>query len=82
MSKKTLTIQFDSTESAYSFIDDVSELIYWNDQQKEVDDRRYEGPDDSDQIAFSWDGVTFWSCNDAYRQIRQERYGLDLWSTV
>ena len=75
MSKKTLTIQFNSTESAYSFIDDVSELIQWNDQQKEVDDRRYEGPDDSDQIAFSWDGVTFWSANDADRQIRQEVYG-------
>ena len=74
MSKKTLTIQVDSIESAYSFIDDVSELIYWNDQQKEVDDRRYEGPDDSDQIAFSWDGVTFCSCNDAYRQMRQEHF--------
>jgi len=76
MSKsKTLTIQFDSDASAYSFINDISELIYYNDQEREVESRCYQGPDDSEQIGFSWDGVTFWSANDADRQMRQEVYG-------
>ena len=75
MTTKTLTIRFDSTRTAFSFIDDVCDLIYYNDQDKEVEDRRFQGPDDSEQIGFSWDGVTFWSANDADRQIRQEVYG-------
>ena len=78
MSKsKTLTIQFDSDASVYSFIDDVSELIYYNDKERQVEDHFYKGPDDSEQIGFSWDGVTFWSVNDACRQCRQERYGYE-----
>lgn len=75
MTTKTLTIRFDSIGSASSFIDDICDLIYYNDQEKEVDDRRYQGPDDSEQIGFSWDGMTFCSAQDADRQIRQERYG-------
>ena len=78
MSKpKTLTIQFDSVASAYSFINDVSELLYYNDRERQVEDRCYQGPDDSEQIGFSWDGATFWSANDAYRQCRQECYGYE-----
>jgi hypothetical protein len=44
MSKaKTLTIQFDSVESAESFMSDVSDLIYLLDEEKDADDRRYQG---------------------------------------
>ena len=54
---------------------DVSDLIYLLDEEKDADDRRYQGFDDSDQIGFSWDGFTFWSCSGAHSQIRQEIYG-------
>ena len=73
---KTLTIKFDSHESAFYFLDSISELIFYNDQQRDLDDRSFVGPDDSNQIGFSWDGVTYWSCNSACRQVRQERFGL------
>jgi hypothetical protein len=75
---KILTIKFDSARIAMSFMDDISELIYWNDQEKDPDDRRFEGPDDSNQIGFSWDGETFVSCNSADKEIRQEIYGIRL----
>ena len=72
---KTLTINFDSAVTAMSFMDDIVDLIYWNDQDKDPDDRRYAGPDDSMQIGFSWDGETITSADLANRQIRQEIYG-------
>ncbi len=75
MTTKTLTIHFDSIESASSFVAGICDLIYYNDQDKEVEDRHFQGPDDSEQIGFSWDGVTFCSANDVDRQIRQEQYG-------
>ena len=73
---KTLTIKFDSVSTAASFMDDIDDLIYWNDREKDPDDRRYEASDNSSQIGFSWDGETFTSCDDAVRHIRQERYGF------
>ncbi|QNI43862.1 hypothetical protein SynRCC2555_00052 [Synechococcus sp. WH 8101] len=73
---KTLTIKFDSARSAKSFMDDITDLIYWNDQERDSDDRCFEGPDESNQIGFSWDGDTFLSANSASRQIRQEVYGV------
>lgn len=76
---KTLTIKFDSARIAMSFMDDIAELIYWNDQEKDLDDRRFEGPDESNQIGFSWDGVTFLSVNSANKEIRQEVYGVRGW---
>ena len=76
---KSLTIKFDSARIAMSFMDDITDLIYWNDQEKDPDDRRFEGPDDSNQIGFSWDGKTFVSCNSANKQIRQEVYGGRGW---
>ena len=76
---KTLTIKFDSAQTAMSFMDDITELIYWNDQGKDPDDRRFEGPDESNQIGFSWDGDTFLSGNSASKQIRQEVFGVRGW---
>lgn len=76
---KTLTIKFDSARIAMSFMDDITDLVYWNDQEKDPDDRRFEGPDDSKQIGFSWDGKTFVSGNSANKQIRQEVYGVRGW---
>ena len=76
---KTLTIKFDSAQIAMSFTDDITDLIYWNDQEKDPDDRRFEGPDESNQIGFSWDGKTFVSGNSANKQIRQEVYGVRGW---
>ena len=75
---KTLAIKFDALDTAFRFMDDISDLIYWNDQEKEPDQRRYEDPDETDQISFSWDGVGFRSCRDANSQIRQEKYGTGL----
>ena len=76
---KTLAIKFDSVRTAMSFMNDIADLIYWNDQEKDPDDRRFEGPDESNQIGFSWDGETFLSGNSANRQIRQEVYGDRRW---
>ena len=76
---KTLTIEFDSARIAMSFMDDITDLIYWNDQEKDLEDRRYEGPDESNQIGFSWDGEIFVSGNSANKQIRQEVYGVRGW---
>ena len=75
MTTKALTICIDSIESASTFMDDICDLIYYNDREKDVEDRHFQGPDNSEQIGFSWDGVTFCSANDADRHIRQERYG-------
>ena len=72
---ETLTIKFDSIESAFDLIDDISELVY-RDQLEDYGDPRSGCADKSSRIEFSWDGVTFCSCNAAYLQVRQERFGL------
>ena len=76
---KSLTIKFDSARIAMSFMDDITDLIYWNDQEKDPEDRRFESPAESDQIGFSWDSETFLSGNSANKQIRQEVYGGRGW---